>query len=88
MGMQERMGLPLHIDRVILHNRREITDDRLYAVVTPDSQGGSYDAEVVDGKGNLYLQMTGYRTVPVPDAVDLGKLKRLHAALLPEPVAA
>jgi 3-hydroxymyristoyl/3-hydroxydecanoyl-(acyl carrier protein) dehydratase len=89
MGVEGRMGLPLHIDRVSsLMRDPESVKDRLYAVVTPSPNGGTFDAEVVDAKGNRYLQLKGYRTVAVPGAVDAGRLKALHEAMLLEPVAA
>ena len=70
MGAQGRMGLPQHIDRVSsspLLLAPEFADARLYAVVTPDPDRGSFDAEVVDAKGNRYLHLSGYRTVAVPE---------------------
>ncbi len=70
MGTQGRMGLPLHIDRVSSFAAPENVDTRLYAVVTSDPAAGSFDAEIVDTKGNRYLQLSGYRTVAVPNAVD------------------
>src|SRR5208337_4085431 len=70
MGVQGRMGLPQHIDRIASSLLRApvSADTRLYAVVTPDSARGSFDAEVVDTHGNLYLQLSGYRTAALPDA--------------------
>jgi NAD(P)-dependent dehydrogenase (short-subunit alcohol dehydrogenase family)/acyl carrier protein len=91
MGAQGRMGLPQHIDCVSsssLLRAPESADTRLYAVVTPDQDRGSSDAEVVDTKGNRYLHLSGYRTVAVPSAVDAGRLKALQAAMLLETVAA
>jgi hypothetical protein len=89
MGSQGRMGLPQHIDCVsLLKPIPESTDAVLYAVVTPDPSQGRFDAEVVDAKGNCYLQLTSYRTVAVPGAIDAERVKPLHAAMLLEPVAA
>ena len=95
MGIQGRMGLPLHIDRVSLLKRSaelkraaESTETRLYAVITPNPSQGSFDAEVVDAKGNCYLQLKSYRTVALPNAVDAGRLKVLQAAMTPAAVAA
>ena len=90
MGAQGRMGLPQHIDRVssLLLPAPESADTRLYAVVTSDPARGSFDAEVVDAKGNRYLQLSGYRTVAVPSAVDAERLKALQAAMSLEAVAA
>jgi acyl transferase domain-containing protein/NAD(P)-dependent dehydrogenase (short-subunit alcohol dehydrogenase family) len=89
MGTQSRMGLPLHIDRVssLLLPVPETNQTRLYAVVTSDGSG-SFDAGVVDTKGNRYLHLSGYRTVAVPNAVDAEKLKALQAAMSLETVAA
>jgi NAD(P)-dependent dehydrogenase (short-subunit alcohol dehydrogenase family) len=89
MGVQGRMGLPLHIDRVSFSGPDpEQAEGRLYAVVTPIASDGSFDAEVVDAKGNHYVQLNGYRTVVVPGAVDAGPLKVLLDAMSLEAVAA
>src|ERR1022692_1795057 len=89
MGTQGRMGLPQHIDRVSpLLGAPESDEVLLYAVVRPNEGRGSFDAEVVDMNGNLYLQISGYRTVAVPDAVDAERLKALKAAMSLDAVAA
>jgi len=89
MGAQGRMGLPQHIDYVSLSKvASEPVESRLYAVVTPNLQEGSFDAEVVDAKGNCYLRLGAYRTVTVPGTIDREKLKPLQAAMLLEAVAA
>jgi len=90
MGTQGRMGLPQHIDRVssLVSPSPESADARLYAVAIPDPGRSSFDAEVVDTKGNCYLQLSGYRTVAVPGAVDAERLKALQAAISLEVVAA
>ncbi len=89
MGARGRMGLPLHIDRVsFLVREPERAEGRLYAVVTPNSQKGSFEAEVVDANGNPCVQLHGYRTVSIPDAVDAGRIKALREAMSLEAVAA
>ncbi len=91
MGAQGSMGLPQHIERVspsLLLVAPESAETRLYAVVTPDRGRGSFEAEVVDTKGNRYLHLSGYRTVAVPGAVDAERLKALQAAISLEMVAA
>ncbi len=88
MGTQGRMGLPLHIDRVSSFLTPDTDGARLYAVVTSDQARGSFDAEIVDAKGKRYLQLGGYRTVGLPNAVDAQGLKALQAAMSPEAVAA
>jgi hypothetical protein len=87
MGMQGRMGLPLHINQVSVLTARESFENPLYAVVSPNAQD-SFDAEVVDANGNCYLRLTSYRTVAVPNAVDSERIRALQAAMSPEPVAA
>ncbi|HTR65196.1 MAG TPA: polyketide synthase dehydratase domain-containing protein, partial [Terriglobales bacterium] len=87
MGIQDRMGLPQHIDRVSLL-RLPDAETRLYAAVTPNPSQGNFDAEVLDTKGNCYVKLCGYRTVAVPNAMDAGRVKALHAAMSLEPVAA
>jgi acyl transferase domain-containing protein/NAD(P)-dependent dehydrogenase (short-subunit alcohol dehydrogenase family)/acyl carrier protein len=88
MGTEGRMGLPLHINRVSSLLIPESADTGLYAVVTSGQDHSSFDAQVVDAKGNLYLQLSGYRTVAVPNAVDAGRLKALQAAMSLDAVAA
>jgi hypothetical protein len=88
MGIEGRMGLPRHIDRVSFLRTPELSEGRLYAVVTPDPNQGSFDAEVVDAAGHRYVQLSGYRTVGLPDAVDAERLKALRAAMALEAVAA
>ncbi len=89
MGVQGRMGLPQHIDWVssLLLPVPEMADTRLYAVVTYDGRG-TFDAEVVDTKGNRFLNLSGYRTVANPSALDGERLKALQAAMSLETVAA
>ena len=86
MGVEGRMGLPQHIDRVSLLRDPEEAEGRLFAMVVPNLREGSFDAEVVDEKGNRYLQLSGYRTVVVPGAVDAERLKVLQAAMSLEEV--
>ncbi len=88
MGVEGRMGLPQHIDRVSVWRDPVEAEGRLFAIVSPNLREGSFDAEVVDEKGNRCLQLSGYRTVAVPGAVDAGRLKVLQAAMSLEEVAA
>ncbi len=87
MGVEGRMGLPQHIDRLCLLRNPEEGERRLFAIVTPNRREGSFNAEVVDERGNRCLQLSGYRTVAIPGAVDAGRLKVLQAAMSLEEVA-
>ena len=86
MGVRGRMGLPQHIDRVSVFRQPEPAAGALYAVVTPNPEKETFDAEVIDSAGNLYVRLTGYRTVALPDAVDAERLKHLQAIMLGEAV--
>jgi hypothetical protein len=51
----------------------------LYAVITPQPDGGTFDAEVVDTAGKVYLQLHGYQTIALPESVSGELLHALHA---------
>ena len=88
MGVQGRLGLPQHIDQVRVLRAPELAEGRLYAVVTPDLERGSFDAEVVDAAGKRYAQVIGYRTVALPDAIDAEPLRVLQALMSAHAVVA
>jgi hypothetical protein len=77
MGTSGRMGLPIHLNRVSLVRPPEAASGaRLYAVVRPAAESeGAYDARVVDERGNVYLDLSGYRTAALPGAVDDARLR-------------
>ena len=81
VAVQGRIGLPLHVEQVCLWRAPELAEGPLYAVITPDSSEGSFDAEVVDTAGNRYVQLRGYKMVAHPDAVDVEPLRALHAVV-------
>lgn len=88
MGHNGRMGLPLHIDRLTISTGlSESVKGPIYAVVTRRDPA-SFNAEIVDAKGNRYLQLSGYRTVALPGTIDAAKLKPLQAAMSLDLVAA
>jgi acyl transferase domain-containing protein/NAD(P)-dependent dehydrogenase (short-subunit alcohol dehydrogenase family)/acyl carrier protein len=80
MVVERHMGLPLHVDRVRLFRAPESAEGSLYAVVTPAQDSASFDAEVVDSAGNLYLSLSGYRTVQFREMGDLHLLHSESAA--------
>ncbi len=88
MGVQGRMGLPQHVDEVVWLCSPGKTAERLYAVITPDPGPGTFDADVIDSAGNLYMQLRGYRTVALANAVDPERLKALQSAMALEAVVA
>jgi hypothetical protein len=78
ISLEGRMGLPQHVRQVCMWRSPESADGPLYAVVTPSQEQGSFDAEVVDGSGNRYLQVDGYSTVALPDSLDAELLATLR----------
>jgi acyl transferase domain-containing protein/NAD(P)-dependent dehydrogenase (short-subunit alcohol dehydrogenase family) len=81
MSVENRFGLPLAVQRVSLLRAPELAEGPLYAVVTPHPNHKAFDAEVVDGKGNCYVQLSGYRTAAMPNSPDAEPLKALHAVM-------
>ena len=79
MSALGRMGLPQYIDRISLLRSPDQAEGDLYAVIVPNPDQGSFDADVVDAAGNPYVQMRGYRTVALPNTVDAEPLKQLQA---------
>jgi acyl transferase domain-containing protein len=79
LSAQGHMGLPQHIQKVCLQRSPNGADGSFYAVVTPNSEQGSFDAEVLDEAGNRYFRLIGYRTVALPNIVDTEPLKALQA---------
>jgi hypothetical protein len=63
IGVLGRMGLPRHLDRVSVWGTTEAGEGPLFAVVTPSSDGGRFDADVVDSAGRCCARVSGYRTV-------------------------
>ena len=81
IGTTGRMGLPHHIDQVRILRRPTEPAGALYAVVTPQDDGRSFDARVEDEGGNLYVVLEGYHTAELPDDVDPDKRQPLRAAM-------
>ncbi|MBK9714351.1 MAG: SDR family NAD(P)-dependent oxidoreductase [Kouleothrix sp.] len=72
MAREGAMALPLAVGSVTTYRQPEQADGaRLYAVVTAVGGGGSFDAKVLDEAGNVYVELTGYRTVQLPGGVTL-----------------
>jgi acyl transferase domain-containing protein/acyl carrier protein len=79
MAVGHRMGLPQHVDSVRLCRTAEEARGPLYAVVTPQADGSSFDAEVVDAAGVRYVEMKGYRTVTLREGVELQTIAAAEA---------
>lgn len=88
LGVRGRMGLPRSIQEVLILRDPNLAEDRLFAVVTPNSDQETFDAEVQDLKGNCYLRLTGYGTVALSGGMDADALKKLQMMMSNEVVLA
>ena len=88
LTVQGLMGLPLYVQQVRLWRAPESVEGQFYAVVTPHPEQQTFDANVVDVKGNCCIQVIGYKTVVLPDSVEAEKLKALQAAMDQQPALA
>ena len=77
LDVRGRAGLPERIHQVSVWRAPELAEGPLYAVVTPDHE--SFDADVVDTAGNVYVHLSGYRTVALFNGVNAEPAKELHA---------
>jgi len=80
LATQARLGLPYRVDRLCVFKAAEPGRAKLHSVVTPLADGG-FDARVVDDAGNVWLSLSGYRTMALPEPVDDTLLKSLRAVM-------
>jgi acyl carrier protein/NAD(P)-dependent dehydrogenase (short-subunit alcohol dehydrogenase family) len=79
MGALNRMGLPAHIGDLIIYTTPVDSRKHMFAVVQENK--GSYDARVMDNQGNVYLELTAYRTIEFNSAFEPGLLDPLKKAV-------
>jgi NAD(P)-dependent dehydrogenase (short-subunit alcohol dehydrogenase family) len=80
MGKNARMGLPNAITEVKI---LQVVDDRsgeFTAIVTP-AENDTFDAKVVNAKGEVCVSLCGYRTMALPDTIDKALLAPLQVVL-------
>ncbi len=69
---QQTMALPLAMGAVTAYRQeREAHGRRLYAIVEAVNGGEEFNAQVVDETGQVFVTLTGYRTVALPGNVQL-----------------
>jgi acyl transferase domain-containing protein/NAD(P)-dependent dehydrogenase (short-subunit alcohol dehydrogenase family)/acyl carrier protein len=83
LAMQSRLGLPYGIQELKVFSLPENMDESFFALITVNSDG-SYDGKLMDGKGNVYMMLRGYKTMDLPDPVQADLLKPLQRALRAE----
>jgi hypothetical protein len=85
IGKTGTLALPMAIEQVVLHRPQE-NGASLYAEMEPQTGPGDqvcFDGRVVDEQGNLYLELKGYRTARLPQAVADSEIAPLRAAVKP-----
>jgi acyl carrier protein/NAD(P)-dependent dehydrogenase (short-subunit alcohol dehydrogenase family) len=80
MRLRDKMGLPLHADRVLYFKDPAQAEGPLFAVVT-EAKGEAFDVEVIDQHGNVFLQLKAYSTVALEGGIKAEPLHALHAAM-------
>jgi hypothetical protein len=83
IGQTGVLALPTAIERVVVHKAPE---DRstLYAQMEPRPGSDDelcFDGRVVDENGQVYLEMSGYRTARLPAPIDADQVAPLKAAV-------
>jgi hypothetical protein len=80
LAFHSRLGLPYAFRELrILASPETVPQAAFYSVVVPNPDG-TYDAKMLDEKGNLYLILRGYRTMDLPDPVPEDLLEPLQHA--------
>ncbi len=79
MGAKASMGLPARMDTLKIYKYPGNSRTRLFALV--ENNGETYNARVVDKKGEIYLALTGYATVELPSAMDNKLLEPIKKAM-------
>jgi NAD(P)-dependent dehydrogenase (short-subunit alcohol dehydrogenase family) len=84
-GATGSLGLPSSIGELKIY-RKYAKGVRVYAQVQPRQVDGQlfFDARVVDGKGNVYLELNDYRTSPFPYPAEAGLVKPMKDILINE----
>jgi hypothetical protein len=67
VARKEVLGLPTAYRALTVYRQpAEAEGQRLHALVSHYERRGEYDAQVVDERGRVYVELSGYRTVALP----------------------
>jgi len=67
LAKKQTMGLPTALERATVYRPEDAAGEkRLYVTVEARGEGEAFDARVVDEKGLVHAEVTGYRTVALP----------------------
>jgi hypothetical protein len=84
LAVQSRLGLPNAFAELKLVSVPEKEPDTAFYSTVVTNPDGTYDVKLMDGKGEVYLILNGYRTIDLPDPIQADLLKPLQQALQPE----
>ena len=79
LGTTGRMALPMHVDRIVLP-AGDLEAENAVAEVQAHGEA-CFDARVIGPGGEVLVQLEGYRTIALPDAVGPELLDPLQTAL-------
>jgi 3-oxoacyl-(acyl-carrier-protein) synthase/NAD(P)-dependent dehydrogenase (short-subunit alcohol dehydrogenase family)/acyl carrier protein len=88
LEMEGQLGLPRSLRQVRVLRNPQLAQGPLYAVVRPQPQPSQFDVDVLDQSGNIYVQLTGYGTVALPQGVEASALRALQALMSVQSAAA
>jgi hypothetical protein len=77
MGDNNRMGLPSHIDNLQIYKHPDAKSGNCYAVVKQINE--RYDVSIVSEKGEIFMQLGGYRTAEFMTGMDAELIAPLKA---------
>jgi malonyl CoA-acyl carrier protein transacylase len=67
LAKKQTMGLPTALERAVVYRPEDAAGERgLYVTVEAREGGEAFDARVVDERGLVHAEVTGYRTVALP----------------------
>ena len=69
LALQERLGLPYAFRELKIASFPEKGAGETFFSVTSSNADGTYNARMLDDKGNIYLTLLGYRIMELPDPV-------------------
>jgi acyl transferase domain-containing protein/acyl carrier protein/NAD(P)-dependent dehydrogenase (short-subunit alcohol dehydrogenase family) len=80
LALQERLGLPYSFREISFASSPGKGAGKIFYSVVSSNPDGSYEAKLVDDKGNVYLTLHEYRIMELPDPVQPDLLKPLKEA--------
>jgi hypothetical protein len=80
LAIQERLGLPYAFREIRFASLPGNDAGQTFYSVVATNADGTYDARLVDDKGNVYLKLLGYRIMELPDPVQPDLLEPLKEA--------